>query len=55
MIRILFFPSVCHIMKGPLNLHMDENRNTEMSLRGKAWVGGLSGGWDKEGSGFVGG
>lgn len=40
MIRILFFPSVCHVMKGPLNLHMDGNRNTEMSLRGKVWVGG---------------
>lgn len=39
MIRILSFPSVCHVMKGPLHLNMDRKRNTEMSLRGKAWVG----------------
>lgn len=38
MIRILFFPSVCHVMNGPLHLNMDRKRNTEMSLRGKAWV-----------------
>lgn len=36
MIRISFLPSVCHVMKGLLNLSMDRNRNPEM---GKAWGG----------------
>lgn len=39
MIRILFFSSVGHVMKGPLNLSIDWNRNIEMLLRGRAWHG----------------
>lgn len=43
-----------HAAEGLLDLGMDRNRHPEM---GKACVcvGGVSGGWDQGGSGFVGG